>query len=238
MPTCIYCRITSDVSFPKEHVVPRAFGRFHGNLTLPCVCGPCNKFFNGELELFLTRDSVEALLRVRYGLKTKSTKRRLGQNRLTIRVISPGDWYGARIHAERDDAGNEIKAQPLPQVGFRKFGETERRWFSEEQLDQTREWERFRTDADTHIVGKPESVVQRLVDKLLKLGIVFKMRGEFEKHGRKWESTAEVMFGGSTTTTRNTKGCKSLRIVPSSGMPKNCLRCENRRFSVALTNAR
>jgi hypothetical protein len=71
--------------------VPKAFGRFHENLTLDCVCGTCNEFFNKELELFLTRDSLEAMLRVRYGLKTKSGRRKLGTNRLVVKVISPGD---------------------------------------------------------------------------------------------------------------------------------------------------
>ena len=108
MPICIYCRTRADVSFPKEHVVSQAFGRFLDNLTLQCVCGACNSFFDRELEVFLTRDSVEALLRVRYGLKTKSGRRKLGTSRLTIRVISPGDWYGARIRTKRNAEGTEI----------------------------------------------------------------------------------------------------------------------------------
>lgn len=53
--------------------MPKAFGRFHDNLILRCVCEGCNSFFVEELELFLTRDSVEALLRVRY--RTEDCKR-------------------------------------------------------------------------------------------------------------------------------------------------------------------
>jgi hypothetical protein len=66
MSTCIYCRQIGSRRFPRERVVPKAFGHFHDNLTPRCVCQGCNGFF---AELFLTRDSVEALLRVRYGLK-------------------------------------------------------------------------------------------------------------------------------------------------------------------------
>src|SRR5579859_6371288 len=77
MVSCVYCRASSDAQFPKEHVVPEAFGRFYDNLTLASVCGACNTFFNRNLELFLARDSVEALLRGRYGLKAKSGKRNL-----------------------------------------------------------------------------------------------------------------------------------------------------------------
>ena len=100
MSVCIYCRDNSPGAFPREHVVPRAFGRFHENLTLDCVCGACNDFFNSELELFLTRDSIEAMLRVRYGLRAKSGRRTLGKIRLVVKVISPGDWYGARLAIE------------------------------------------------------------------------------------------------------------------------------------------
>jgi HNH endonuclease len=194
MPICIYCRTRADGPFPKEHVVPQAFGRFLDNLTLQCVCGVCNSFFDRELEVFLTRDSVEALLRVRYGLKTKSGRRKLGTSRLTIRVISPGDWYGARIRTERNAEGTEIKGEPLPQVGFRKFGETERKWFLEDELENKRAWERYRTDAETHIVGQPDAAVQRLVEKLLKFGIVFKKRGTPEKHGGPVQVFAESIL--------------------------------------------
>jgi hypothetical protein len=191
MRTCIYCRADSGGKFSKEHVVPKAFGRFRENLTLDCVCGACNDFFNKELELFLTRDSAEAMLRVRYGLKTKSGRYKLGKSRLVVRVISPGDWYGARLSLERDEAGTKAKAEPLPQVAIRKFGESDWEWFLEEELDQTRDWERYRTEAETKIVGKPDVVVQRLADKLIQMGIVIKKRGEFEKHGGQVQVFAE-----------------------------------------------
>jgi hypothetical protein len=201
VPTCIYCGEVCENYFPREHVVPKAFGHFRDNITLDCVCAGCNSFFSRELELFLTRDSVEALLRVRYGLKTKSGRRKLGKSRLVIRVISPGDWYGARLLVERDETGTESKAEPLPQVAFRKFGESEWNWFLEEELDRTQDWERYRVDADTKIVGKPDAVIQRLSDKLIQLGIVFKKRGDFEKHGGQVQVFAEailddIMFRG------------------------------------------
>ncbi len=184
MASCIYCRASSDAEFPKEHVVPEAFGRFYDNLTLACVCGACNTFFNRNLELFLARDSVEALLRVRYGLRAKSGKRNLGRARLTIRVISPGDWCGARVVAERNEPGNEIKVWPLPQVGFRKLGESEREWFLESELEHTHRWERYRVDAETHIVGRPAATVRRLAEKLQGLGVVFKRQDALENHGK------------------------------------------------------
>jgi len=191
MSTCIYCRQISSRRFPREHVVPKAFGRFHDNLTLRCVCEGCNSFFAEELELFLTRDSVEALLRVRYGLKTASGRHRLCESRLIVKVITPGDWHGARITVERNAAGTALRADPLPQVAFRKHGETDWKWFLEEDIDQPRSWERYRTDTDTKIVGKPDGSVQRLSDKLIKMGIVFKERGPLERVGNEVEAFAE-----------------------------------------------
>ena len=135
MSTCIYCRQIGSRRFPREHVVPKAFGRFHDNLTLRCVCEGCNSSFAEELELFLTRDSVEALLRVRYGLKTASGRHRLCESRLIVKVITPGDWHGARISVERNAAGTALRADPLPQVAFRKHGETDWKWFLEEDID-------------------------------------------------------------------------------------------------------
>ena len=193
MSICIYCRRVGK-SFPKEHVVPRAFGHFQDSLTLDCVCGDCNTFFSRELELFLTRDSAEALLRVRYALEVKGGRQRLGKSKVIIRVISPGDWYGARLAAERSDTGNTITAEPLPQVAFRKHGETEWTWFLEDELDEQKQWARYRTDTDTKIVGKPDDVVQRIIDKLTRLGIKFKKMGTFEKHGGMVEVFAESIL--------------------------------------------
>ena len=190
MPTCIYCRQSRSRPFPREHVVPKAFGHFRDNLTLGCVCGDCNSFFAEELELFLTRDSVEALLRVRYGLKTAGGRSKLGESRLIVKVTSPGDWYGARISVERNVAGKPLFANPLPQVAFRKHGETEWKWFLEKELDDSGTWERYRTHTDTKIVGKDGSI-ERLAGKLVKMGIVFKERGPLERTGNEVEAFAE-----------------------------------------------
>src|SRR4029077_3183577 len=123
--TCIYCRQVGSGSFSKEHVLPMASVRFHDNLTFSWVCDGCNNFFARDLELFLTRDSVEALLRVRYGLRTKSGRSKLGKSKLIVKVISPGDWFGARITIERNATGNALIGSPLPQVAFRKHGESD-----------------------------------------------------------------------------------------------------------------
>ncbi len=180
---CIYCGAVGTHRFPKDHVVPRAFGRFKNNLTLDCVCGPCNSYFGRELELFLTQDSIEALLRVRYGVKTKGGSKQIGRSRLTFRVISAGDWYGARITAERGSSGTSLRGKPMPQVAFRKFGEAQWHWFLEAELENSECWQRFRVDADTLIVGPPGEDVSRLRRTLERFGVVFKKMGTPERVG-------------------------------------------------------
>ncbi len=182
MPICIYCRRESTARFPREHVIPKAFGRFKNNLTLRCVCGQCNTDFGKALELFLTRDSVEALLRIRYGLKTKS-RLKVGRGALVVRVTVPGDWCGARLSVWRDETDGSMKSEPLPQVAFRKNGETEWEWFLENELEKVERWQRFRIDAETKIFGQPDAVVERIFENLAQGGLVFKKKGEFEKHG-------------------------------------------------------
>lgn len=179
--TCIYCRKSSAHPFPKEHVLPKAFGRFRDNLTLQCVCGECNSFFDRELELFLTRDTVEAALRVRYGVKTKSGSRRLGKQRLDFRVISAGDWYGARLTVQRDHTGKSFVAEPMPQVAFRRNDETDWKWFLEDQLTP-QIVAPYLKDTETKVVGPRNGTVHRLYAKLDQLGIKFKARGALETH--------------------------------------------------------
>jgi hypothetical protein len=188
--TCIYCRKAGGKQFPSEHVIPQAFGRFKNNLTLSCVCEDCNKFFGKELEVFLARDSAEALLRIRYGLKTKSGRRRLRRTRLKVRVIEQGDWYGALLEVERDPSSQLLKATPIAQVAFQKNGEKEWTWYLEEELDSSKT-DRYRKDAKTKIVGPNDDAVQRLSEKIEKLGIVFKQRGTFEEHRGMVEVFAE-----------------------------------------------
>ena len=182
-PRCIYCRAKAAAPFPSDHVIPQAFGRFKNNLTLSCVCGACNEFFGKELEMFLARDSAEALLRIRYGVKTKSGRRKLGKSRLKIRVTEQGDWHGALVEVERDEKSQRLMATPLAQVAFQKDGEHEWKWYQEEELDKSPDIGRFKKDARTKIVGPNDLAVQRLSETVEKLGIVFKQRGTFEKHG-------------------------------------------------------
>lgn len=71
MTECIYCRArtTAKRFSRRDHVIPKAFGRFEGNLTVFCVCEDCNQWFGNNLELLLSRSSGEAVMRLLFGTK-------------------------------------------------------------------------------------------------------------------------------------------------------------------------
>ena len=173
--TCIYYRTTGD-NFPREHVIPQAFGRFENNLTIFCVCESCNQHFSRELELFLSRDSGEAILRLRYGLKPPSEASEIRNTRLTITITQPGPWRGAKVFLTSDEAGSKLQIEQLPQVAFQRTGE-DWVWLTEEQLNEPHVVDAYRgKGTEIQIIGPSEEDWERLREKLKDLGI--KLSGE------------------------------------------------------------
>jgi hypothetical protein len=130
---CIYCRSTSGKSFPAEHVIPRSFGTFRHNLTLHCVCGDCNNFFGGNLEVHFARATGEGVVRYRYGLRNSPAPG--AESEVFIaRISSPGPLFGVQVrlttNASKDGPGFDW----IPQVCFEDEGATNRRWFTEDRL--------------------------------------------------------------------------------------------------------
>lgn len=179
--TCIYCRTPSSIRFPREHVIPEAFGKFKNNFTLRCVCPECNSYFGRELELFLTRDSGEALLRLRYGVKPVPEAGDIRNTRVKLTVDVPGPWFGAQIILKADETGTKLVSEQVPQVAFRKLPDGEWRWFTEEELVDASRFEEFRKGTEIRIVGPSEEAMQRLIRRLGELGIPFKQQGTIEQ---------------------------------------------------------
>jgi hypothetical protein len=96
MPSCIYCR-RENQEFDREHVIPQAFGNFEPNslILYDAVCKGCNNFFGRTLDFALSRDSMEALLRFRYGTKPASEAGDLPYHKLELK-IGPGLGLGQR----------------------------------------------------------------------------------------------------------------------------------------------
>jgi HNH endonuclease len=122
---CIYCK-DSDKIFDREHVMPEAFGTFEPDSSvLDCVCKECNGYFGRNLEFALSRDSSEAVLRLRYGVKPASEAKDLQYQKLEIKVGQPGPWFGATAILEADASGIGVEPVPVPQVAFRWKGQQE-----------------------------------------------------------------------------------------------------------------
>lgn len=181
--TCIYCK-QQNKPFDREHVIPEAFGTFDQNFVLHnCVCMECNSYFGRELDLILSRDSGEALLRLRHEIKPVSEARDLRNTRVKLKVNVPGPWYGTQIILRSDSTGMKLDTEQLPQVGFRKLtaGSADFTWYAEEELTEPSRFERYREGTEIRIVGPSEKAMQRLTKRLEQLGIPFKYKGIIEQ---------------------------------------------------------
>jgi hypothetical protein len=160
--------------------MPQAFGKFKNAFVLRCVCADCNKYFGQALELALGRDSLEALLRLRYGVKPASQAGDLKGTRFTVRVGVPGPWAGAQIVLVADESGSKLDTKPVPQVAFVKQEGSERTWCTEEQLDKltTADLEHYDKGVQVNIIGPDPAALQRLVAKLKERGVHFNEQGQ------------------------------------------------------------
>lgn len=179
---CIYCGCT-DNSFDRDHVMPEAFGTFEPDSFVlhDAVCKPCNNYFGRTIEQALSRDSFEAVLRLRHGIKPASEARDLPYRRIEMKVGQPGPWLGVTVALETDSTGTGIEPIPVPQVAFRWKGGTEWDFFLEKQLENstlmlpyagTREGM-----LEIRIMAPSEADNSRLIEKLKTLDIRFVQEG-------------------------------------------------------------
>jgi hypothetical protein len=181
-PVCIYCK-KQNVPFDREHVIPEAFGTFENNFVLhDAVCLGCNKYFGDKLDLILSRDSGEGLLRLRYDVKPLSEAKGLRNTRVRVKVNVAGPWYGAQIILKSDPTGAKLESELLPQVGFRNQGASgsDFVWFLEKELVQDAKFDEYRTGAEIKMVGPSKDSVNSLMRKLAELQIPFKEKGSIE----------------------------------------------------------
>ena len=156
--------------------MPQAFGKFIDNFTLDCVCKECNAYFGNNLELFLARDTIEALLRLQYGLKPLESVENLRRDRLRISFGTEGDWQGALGEFIFEDG--EPVVGPIAQVGFAKKGEPGWIYLTEHELaDSGRSIpDNVDPDEDIKMVAPNEQVEKRLINLLAKKGIKFQKK--------------------------------------------------------------
>jgi hypothetical protein len=132
-PTCIYCK-RRGVSFDGEHVIPKAFGKFDSNnlVLRNTVCRDCNNFFSRELEQPFSRGSLEAAMRVRYGLKNPSDGNEIRRDRVEF-VIPIGEFKGARLYLDASPYNTPYMSYH-PQAGFKRASDNGRQFFLLQEL--------------------------------------------------------------------------------------------------------
>ena len=137
LPKCIYC-LREDNAFDREHVLSQAYGTFAPTsfVLYDAVCQGCNNYFGRTLELVLSRDSMEALLRFRYGTKPASAANDLPYRKLELKVGQPGPWLGATVVLEPDATGKAVEPVPVPQVAFQWKGSEDESTFWRENSMQ------------------------------------------------------------------------------------------------------
>ena len=131
---CIYCsqRVAKD-AFNREHVVSDAFGMFRDNLVLhQYVCADCNTFFANSIELQLTRNAFEALVRYQTGIK-KAEPGVVRLSQIEFEMPPNGAWAGVRLRLVGRDG--DVVFCPEAQLGY--FSDSEQRWvyITEAEID-------------------------------------------------------------------------------------------------------
>lgn len=141
MPTCIYCREEKDKTGfrRREHVLPDAFGRFIGALTLKnIVCDACNTEFSKTLDLYLARDTPIGLARYLLGSKSTAEYKSLGRRATMKHQLAEGRLAGATVLINPSVDG-PLGTKPLPQIGFGKSIDGPFRWVLCEALPSGKE---------------------------------------------------------------------------------------------------
>jgi len=180
-PTCIYCR-REGVEFDREHVILEAFGTFEpiSFVLHDAVCMDCNGYLGRTVDQALSRDSMEALLRFKYGIKPASEAGDLPYRKIRLKIGQPGSWYGAVVELQPDRTGKAIEPVPLPQVAFRWRGSSDWTFLEEEQLDGGTLGPyaaAIRGTLEIRVIGPTTEDHERVVQKLKASGIDFRPQG-------------------------------------------------------------
>lgn len=122
MPRCIYCLDEKAVGeFNREHVVPRALGRFRHSPTLAAprahrVCTSCNHLLGARLDIGLARSSWEAVLRLQLGVVPLSRAAKLRYDRLRISLPADHPRAPMLLRFVPSADGKELRTAPMAQL--------------------------------------------------------------------------------------------------------------------------
>jgi len=173
---CIYCKKAKyPEEFNKEHVIPKSFGHFENNLTLiQMVCKECNAYFSGEFELFLARDSLDGIMRYKYGLSKFSGDKKIACRRLRLKIADHGEWQGALMEfcPPADPASSEPDVILLPQLAFFKRNSGDKVHFPIDELSSLNGLDKMGLDASRCLlIANDETDLNKAKGKAIELGI-------------------------------------------------------------------
>ena len=175
---CIYCLTENPKNtFNKEHVLHKSFGKFKRALTLTReVCESCNTYFGKNTDRILGRDSFEALLRLRYGIKPSGEYSDVSYKRLTITIPEgQGDWTGVKL------AYQHPSVHLLPQLGFPQKNSRDYIYFTLQEIEKGLQLDSLNVDKRTEvkIISKTKEEYDKLTSFLKKIDIPFGQTREF-----------------------------------------------------------
>jgi HNH endonuclease len=125
------CDEKRDHDFNREHVIPQAYGTFGGATpVLHCVCTRCNTEFGRHFDEKIARDGIEAIDRVRVGLKNAADYRNLGKRSTThVEFDKDSPMQGALGFHVPNPHGDGLAVTPMPQVGVARSAAGPFEWF-------------------------------------------------------------------------------------------------------------
>ena len=138
---CIYClKDKSSSQYQKrEHVMPQCYGKFTPNnlILYKIVCDECNQYFGEKIELYLGRDTIEGVMRYKYGIKPGKLPKRY--KRLKFKIYKDGELKGMIVMPKPSGVHGEIDLEPVMQVGFFKKDKQEYDYFELQYMPTAKE---------------------------------------------------------------------------------------------------
>ncbi len=163
--------------------MPQCFGKFTpDNLILyDHVCDECNGYFGQKLELFLGRDSYEAIERLRHGLKPKESLK--NRRRIRSKIIE-GKWKNVIVTEKLHTDASNIGLEKAVQAGFFNTATNEYDFFEPKDIPNARELERRGYELKKKmvwLVAEESNELDCLVDTLREKGVNIKPKDELIK---------------------------------------------------------
>lgn len=181
--TCIYCKQPQHPSdFNREHVMPKAFGRFAHNLVLKhIVCRDCNTYFGKTVDVSLSRGSLQGAMRYFKGIKPLGQFRNVNQNRVRLSAQTPGQatFQEAEVIETPEGDGLALK----PGITYRSVSTGKEQYVSLEGLERG-EWKQsddIDREASVTLSYRDANMLKRLQEALSRQKLAVEILGTVEE---------------------------------------------------------